>query len=124
MTTHNKALISIKLEGFFYFGGRSRDSSDVEQGYPALISLDEGGHWAVVYGYSRGHIFVSDSSLRTGLCCRMPVTWFQKQWDGWMMAVRQKSPAKTARPFVYPVKLAYLANNSFFVSPKDPACNL
>ncbi len=61
----------------------------INQGHPVIVSTEEGGHWSVVYGYSTGHIFVSDSSLRTGLRCRMPVARFRKQWDRWMMLVEQ-----------------------------------
>jgi predicted double-glycine peptidase len=64
----------------------------IDQGHPALVSTEEGEHWAVVYGYSTRHIFVGDPSLRAGLRCRMPVARFRRQWDRWMMAVKVRFP--------------------------------
>lgn len=36
LTTHNKALISIRLEGFFYFGSNDRNSSNTKSGHQRL----------------------------------------------------------------------------------------
>jgi hypothetical protein len=80
LTTHNKSLIAIKLEGFFCFGGKAGNPSSVEPGYHRLTIDDDTcnalpGHliqkyyntWIVRRGW--GHFFVlwslNDSSHPT-----------------------------------------------------------
>jgi len=59
----------------------------IDAGCPALITTYEGEHWCVVYGYSRGVIYVADSSLRMNWHCRIRTREFIRQWDKWMMVV-------------------------------------
>jgi hypothetical protein len=47
----------------------------------------EGGHWAVVYGYSSGHIHVADSSVKRAVLCRHATQRFLQRWDRWAMVV-------------------------------------
>jgi ABC-type bacteriocin/lantibiotic exporter with double-glycine peptidase domain len=66
----------------------------IDQGHPALISTEGGEHWSVVYGFSSGHLFVCDSSLKFGLRCRWQIVKFRRLWDGWMMSMTEKSPTR------------------------------
>jgi predicted double-glycine peptidase len=57
-----------------------------------LHTDEDGEHYAVVYGYSSSHIFVSNPSLNilTGygsLSCAIPKSEFQKIWDRWGVIV-------------------------------------
>ena len=36
----------------------------VDKGWPILITMYEGYHWVVIYGYSKTGVFVLDSALR------------------------------------------------------------
>jgi hypothetical protein len=59
---------------------------------PVLITLNDGEHYAVVYGYSDSHIFVSNPSLNmlTGygsIRCAITNSEFQKIWDKWGIIV-------------------------------------
>ena len=62
----------------------------IENGYPMLITVDDGDHWVVVYGYSDDGIFVLDSSRK-----RFLNQWgygeFIKRWDeNWIAVVKEK----------------------------------
>jgi ABC-type bacteriocin/lantibiotic exporter with double-glycine peptidase domain len=61
----------------------------IDSGQPVLVSLSGSKHWAVVYGYSREAVFVADSSITKNLWCRVSKTRFHRQWDRWMMSVRE-----------------------------------
>lgn len=61
----------------------------LDLGAPSLVSMDEGGHWAVVYGYARGAVFLADPSLKRSLRVRVPTTAFCARWDRWAMVVRR-----------------------------------
>jgi len=65
--------------------------SAIDAECPVLISTLNGGHWAVVYGYSQSHIYLCDPSLITNLWCRIPKEEFQEQWDNWGMVVDSKA---------------------------------
>jgi ABC-type bacteriocin/lantibiotic exporter with double-glycine peptidase domain len=59
---------------------------------PVLISLYDGSHYSVVYGYSDSHIFVSNPSLNilTGygsIRCAIPKSEFMKIWDKWAVEI-------------------------------------
>ena len=43
-------------------GAISSIQAAIGDGFPVLITVDDGDHWAVVYGYSNDGIFVLDSS--------------------------------------------------------------
>jgi ABC-type bacteriocin/lantibiotic exporter with double-glycine peptidase domain len=60
----------------------------IDFGHPVLVSLCNGEHWAVVYGYSKRAIYVADSSITKNLWCRVSMARFLRQWDMWMMAVK------------------------------------
>jgi ABC-type bacteriocin/lantibiotic exporter with double-glycine peptidase domain len=60
----------------------------IDSGSPLLVSLSGSEHWAVVYGYSKGAVFVADSSITKNPRCRVSRARFLKQWDRWMMSVR------------------------------------
>ena len=59
----------------------------LRRGFPALVSLSDGEHWAIVYGYSAGSIYVADPSITKNFWCRVSRTRYLRQWDKWMMAV-------------------------------------
>lgn len=59
----------------------------IDEHAPALVSLDDGGHWAVVYGYGRGTVYVADPSARR-LRVAVPTPVFRRRWDHWAMIVR------------------------------------
>ena len=59
---------------------------------PILITLNDGEHYAVVYGYSLSHIFVSNPSLNIlngygSIRCAIPNAEFRKIWDRWAVIV-------------------------------------
>lgn len=58
-------------------------------GAPSLVSMDDGEHWAVVYGYARGAVFLADPSIRRSLRVRVPTAAFCARWDRWAMVVRR-----------------------------------
>ncbi len=60
----------------------------VDLGAPSLVSMDDGEHWAVVYGYARGAVFLADPSIKRSLRVRVPTTAFCARWDRWAMVVR------------------------------------
>lgn len=58
---------------------------------PILISVDDGEHWVVVYGYSMNSIFVLDPSPLSAIRCRWNVKTFLKRWDeNWIAVVSDK----------------------------------
>lgn len=61
----------------------------IELGAPSLVSMDDGEHWAVVYGYARGAVFLADPSIRRSVRVRLPIRAFCARWDRWAMAVRR-----------------------------------
>lgn len=62
----------------------------VEGGYPILISMYEGEHWSIIYGYSREGVFVLDPPLSHFL---HEWNWkkFVKVWDDRWIAVIKDS---------------------------------
>lgn len=61
--------------------------NELINGYPILVSMNR-DHWAVVYGYAPGYVFVADPALNRRLLCRHSTKAFLKRWDKWAMAVR------------------------------------
>lgn len=61
----------------------------IELGAPSLVSMDDGEHWAVVYGYARGAVFLADPSIRRSLRVCVSTTAFYARWDRWAMVVRR-----------------------------------
>jgi ABC-type bacteriocin/lantibiotic exporter with double-glycine peptidase domain len=61
----------------------------IGEGCPVLVSVDDEEHWAVVYGYSPGHIFLADTSPFGGVRCRTSTKRFRARWDRWAMKVAQ-----------------------------------
>ena len=64
----------------------------IDDDCPVLISLCNGSHYSVVYGYSDSHIFVSNPSLNilTGfgsIRCAIPNAEFRRVWDRWGIVV-------------------------------------
>jgi len=64
-------------------GGIDRDA-------PSLVSMDDGGHWAIVYGYSASKIFVADPSLLRSVGVGFAVSAFENRWDHWAAIVSRK----------------------------------
>jgi ABC-type bacteriocin/lantibiotic exporter with double-glycine peptidase domain len=55
---------------------------------PILISVDDGEHWVVVYGYSKNCVYVLDPSPLSAIKCRWNVKTFLKRWDeNWIAVV-------------------------------------
>jgi ABC-type bacteriocin/lantibiotic exporter with double-glycine peptidase domain len=64
----------------------------IDDDCPVLVSLYDGSHYAVIYGYSSSHIFVSNPSLNvlTGygsIRCAIPNAEFRKVWDKWAVVL-------------------------------------
>ena len=62
-------------------------TSAIDKGAPVLVSLEDGGHWGVVYGYGAKHIWLADPSLRRAVLCRVARAAFRARWDRWAMVV-------------------------------------
>ncbi len=59
---------------------------------PVLISIRDGDHWVVVYGYNKDRIFILDSSVRSSLKCSMLHEKFIELWDeNWIAIVSDKN---------------------------------
>ncbi len=61
-------------------------------------SAMDGGHDAVVNGYSPTHIYVADSWLMINVWCRISKERLRERWDRRMMVVKDQGP-KTAGLF-------------------------
>jgi ABC-type bacteriocin/lantibiotic exporter with double-glycine peptidase domain len=64
----------------------------IDDDCPVLISLYDGSHYSIIYGYSDSHIFVSNPSLNvlTGygsMRCAIPNAEFRREWDRWGIIV-------------------------------------
>jgi ABC-type bacteriocin/lantibiotic exporter with double-glycine peptidase domain len=74
----------------------------IDAGCPVLVCLDskdiEGGHWAVVYGYSPGHVFVADPCLELAILCRHTTERFRSRWDKWAMVVEKQAIRQRRKP--------------------------
>ena len=69
-------------------GAISSIQDAIEKGYPILITVDEGDHWVVVYGYSDDGIFVLDSS-RSRFLNQWGYGEFIKRWDeNWIAIIK------------------------------------
>jgi len=60
---------------------------EINAGHPLIVSVDE-DHWATVYGYGQGSIFLVDPALGRSYLCRHSTKEFRARWDNWAMAVR------------------------------------
>ena len=58
----------------------------IDDNCPVLVSMDT-DHWAVVYGYGPGAIYIVDPALRRSFFCRCPVENFCRRWDKWALVV-------------------------------------
>lgn len=59
----------------------------VDEGKPMLISVYDGEHWIVVYGYSNDFIYVLDPSINQ-YSCRLTKQEFNERWDeNWIAMV-------------------------------------
>lgn len=71
-------------------------SKAIQTGSPVLISICDGEHYAVVYGVSRTHIFVMNSSLDASddgvgsIKVAVPRKEFLGYWDRWGIIVSRK----------------------------------
>ncbi len=62
----------------------------IDNGSPLLISVDNGDHWIVIYGYSEEGIFVLDPSKKR-LLNHWGIAEFMKRWDeNWTAAIKEK----------------------------------
>ena len=67
----------------------------IDDDCPILVSLYDGEHYAVVYGYSSGHIFVMNPSLDFtedgvgSLWCAVRNDQFRRIWDRWGIEIAQ-----------------------------------
>ena len=62
----------------------------IDEGAPAVVSLDDGGHWGVVYGYAPDTIYLADPSLRRAFRVAGSTESFCRRWDRWAMVVRRR----------------------------------
>jgi ABC-type bacteriocin/lantibiotic exporter with double-glycine peptidase domain len=71
-------------------GAISSIQDAIDNGYPVLITIDNGDHWVVVYGYSDDGIFVLDSS-RNRFLNQWGYGEFIERWDeNWIAVVKEK----------------------------------
>ena len=89
--TDEKALMNLfKREGLTVSIKWNASLNDIKkavnEGYPILISMYEGDHWCVMYGYSQNGIFVLDPALKHFF---NEWNWkkFLKSWDDRWIAV-------------------------------------
>jgi ABC-type bacteriocin/lantibiotic exporter with double-glycine peptidase domain len=69
-------------------GAISSIQNAIDNGYPVLITVDDGDHWVVVYGYSNDGIFVVDSS-RSRFLNQWGYGEFIKRWDeNWIAVIK------------------------------------
>ncbi len=61
--------------------------SAIDNNYPILISVDEGEHWVVIYGYSDENIFVLDPSIKSPFCAWSKKK-FRECWDNWIAVIK------------------------------------
>ena len=60
----------------------------IDKQCPILISVDDGDHWVVIYGYSDDAIYILDPALRS-LLCKWSVVEFGGRWDeAWIAVVK------------------------------------
>ncbi len=62
----------------------------IDNGAPLLISVNNGDHWIVIYGYSKEGIFVLDPSKKR-ILNQWGIAEFIKRWDeNWIAIVKEK----------------------------------
>jgi ABC-type bacteriocin/lantibiotic exporter with double-glycine peptidase domain len=62
----------------------------IDDGNPVLISVNQGSHYSVVFGYSNAHIYVMNPAVFGGsgsIFCRVPRKDFADFWDHWCIIV-------------------------------------
>jgi len=70
--------------------------AEIRAGHPIVVyfgddDCEDNGHWACVYGYGPGSVFVADPSVTRRPWCRHSVERFRAKWViRWAMAVRVK----------------------------------
>lgn len=87
----NPLLNLIRSNGVKVTVNKNADLDDIKEALiecnPVLISVDEGEHWVVVYGFSEDRIFVLDSSLYSSIRCSWTYEEFMDRWDDNWIAV-------------------------------------
>ncbi|MDZ7762895.1 MAG: cysteine peptidase family C39 domain-containing protein [Melioribacteraceae bacterium] len=87
----NPLLNLIRSNGVKVTVNKNADLDDIKEALierkPVLISIDEGEHWVVVYGFSEDRIFVLDSSLYSSIRCSWTYEEFLDRWDDNWIAV-------------------------------------
>jgi ABC-type bacteriocin/lantibiotic exporter with double-glycine peptidase domain len=63
------------------------EKREINAGHPLIISVDE-DHWATVYDYGQGCIFIADPALGRSYLCRHSTNEFRARWDKWAIAAR------------------------------------
>jgi ABC-type bacteriocin/lantibiotic exporter with double-glycine peptidase domain len=65
----------------------------IHNGWPVLVSLYDGWHYATVYGFSEKHLFVCNPSVDTqnmgAIFCAVPKRKFSRMWERWCIIVRE-----------------------------------
>jgi ABC-type bacteriocin/lantibiotic exporter with double-glycine peptidase domain len=60
----------------------------IDNQWPILISVDDGDHWVVIYGYSEDGIYILDPALKS-LLCEWSAEEFGGRWDeAWVGVVK------------------------------------
>ncbi len=60
----------------------------IDNNWPMLISINDGDHWVVVYGYSENFIWVLDPAIKR-IRCKIRTDKFMTRWDeDWVAEVR------------------------------------
>jgi hypothetical protein len=60
--------------------------SAIRAGAPVIVSMD-GDHWAAVYGFERGAVYLADPALNRSPRVRILSAEFRRRWNGWAMVV-------------------------------------
>ena len=68
----------------------------IDDGHPVLVLLDDEEHWACVYGYGKGRVYLADPLPHS---LRVVVKWidFKKRWVGKGAVVSPATSAKSTR---------------------------
>lgn len=67
---------------------------EIDEGFPVILGMDgsrrsTGNHWAVLYGYGPGCLFVVDPAPNRSPFCKHSVERFNSRWRKWAMSVRE-----------------------------------
>ena len=78
-------------------GGKKDIRGAIEDGHPVLVLLDDEEHWACVYGYGKGRVYLADPSPLDSPAVVVKWPDFKKRWGGKGAVVSPATSAKSTR---------------------------